>query len=160
MSRRAQQTINSAGRRRREWLARGGLYAALLGCGLAAGSRGAAAADAGFASTTLQDALRALGGVPLADAGIVLDLPDVAEDGAVVPVAVTWTVPGASEVAIVVEGNPNPLVARYTIPDGTEPFVATHIKMAGSSRVYAVVQAGGRLYCAARETKVTVGGCG
>jgi sulfur-oxidizing protein SoxY len=146
-------------RRRRDLLAQGGVCAALLACGLV-GRRAAAATDGGFAGTTLQEALRALGGIPEVDAGILLDVPDEAENGAVVPLTVTWALPGASEIAIVVESNPNPMVARFTIPEGTEPFVATRIKMAGNSRVYAVLAAQGRLYCAAKETRVTVGGCG
>jgi sulfur-oxidizing protein SoxY len=64
------------------------------------------------------------------------------------------------EIFVVVEANPNPLCVRFTIPEGTEPFVSTRIKMAESSRIYAVVRADGKLYAAARATNVTVGGCG
>ena len=59
-----------------------------------------------------------------------------------------------------VEKNPFPLTATFTIPDDTEPYVATRVKMGESTKVYAVVKADGKLYSASKETKVTLGGCG
>jgi sulfur-oxidizing protein SoxY len=91
---------------------------------------------------------------------IVITSPDIAENGAVVPVAVTSNIPKTQEIYILVEKNPNPLTATFTIPDGTEPFMSVRTKMGQSSNVYAVVKADGKLYSAFRETKVTLGGCG
>jgi sulfur-oxidizing protein SoxY len=146
---------------RREVLARGAALAALAFTGMATG-RGALAAeeDLAFNAVSMQDALRALGGIPAVGSQIVLSAPDVAEDGAVVPVAVECSLPDVREIFIVVEANPNPLCVRFTIPEGTEPFVSTRIRMAESSSIYAVVRAGGKLYSASRSTAVTVGGCG
>jgi sulfur-oxidizing protein SoxY len=89
-----------------------------------------------------------------------LDAPEIAENGAVVPVAVTSTLPGITGIAILVLENPNVLACAYRIPDGTMPAVASRLKMAKTSKVVAVVESGGKLYSATKEVKVTVGGCG
>lgn len=135
--------------------------AALAGAGLLAGRDARAADDElAFGAVSMPEALRALGGIPAVDREIVLTLPDLAENGAVVPVTVESHLPGTRDIFIVVEANPNPMVVRFTFPEGTEPFVSTRIKMAQTSQVYAVVRAEGRLYAARRETQVIVGGCG
>jgi sulfur-oxidizing protein SoxY len=113
-----------------------------------------------FAARTCADALLALGGVPEPSTQIVLDLPDIAEDGAVVPVTVTSRLPGTREILIVVDGNPQPLAARFSIPAGTEPYVATRIRLAQSGTVYAAVRTDHGFYATARPARVTVGGCG
>jgi sulfur-oxidizing protein SoxY len=153
------QPRGAFGSQRRDLLERAGLCAALVAGGLLA-SASARAAGQPFEPGALRDALRSLGGVPRADAGIVLDLPDVADNGAIVPVTVSCTLAGVREIAILVESNPEPLVARFMIPDGTEPFVSTRVKMAASGRVVAIVRADGQLYAASRDLQVTVGGCG
>ena len=147
---------------RREALKRGSLLLALAACGLSAATFAAAneAEELAFNAPSLPEALAALGGTPATRAEIELDIPDLVENGAYVPVTVESRLPGTREIFIVVESNPNPLVARFTIPDGTEPFIATRIKMAESCNVYAVVRAGGRLYSAFRPTQVMLGGCG
>jgi sulfur-oxidizing protein SoxY len=89
-----------------------------------------------------------------------LDAPEIAENGAVVPVAVSSTLPDITSISILVAENPNALAASYRIPAGTIPNVANRLKMAKTSNVIAVVEAGGKLYSATREVKVTVGGCG
>ena len=89
-----------------------------------------------------------------------LDAPEIAENGAVVPVAVSSTLPDVTSISILVAENPNALAASYRIPAGTIPNVASRLKMAKTSNVTAVVEAGGKLYSATREVKVTVGGCG
>jgi sulfur-oxidizing protein SoxY len=140
---------------------RGSLWAALLAGGLLK-SGAAAAADEGlaFGATSMQEALSALGGIPAVGEQIVLTAPDAAEDGAVVPVSVACSLPGVRELFIVVESNPNPLVVRFSIPEGTEPYIATRVKMADSGNVYAVAKTADKLYAACRRTQVTVGGCG
>jgi sulfur-oxidizing protein SoxY len=89
-----------------------------------------------------------------------LDAPEIAENGAVVPIAVTSTLPNVSGVAILVLENPNVLAAAYKIPAATQASVANRIKMAKTSKVVAVVESDGKLYSAGKEVKVTVGGCG
>ncbi len=89
-----------------------------------------------------------------------LDAPEIAENGAVVPISVSTTLSDVTSISILVAENPNALAASYKIPAGTMPSVANRLKMAKTSNVIAVVEAGGKLYSATREVKVTVGGCG
>jgi sulfur-oxidizing protein SoxY len=91
---------------------------------------------------------------------IKLDVPEIAENGAVVPVSVTTTLADVSSISFLVSDNPNVLIASYKIPAGTVPTVANRIKMAKTSKVTVLVEAGGKLYSADKEVKVTVGGCG
>jgi sulfur-oxidizing protein SoxY len=91
---------------------------------------------------------------------IKLDAPEIAENGAVVPVSVSTTLADVTTVSFVVPENPNPLAAYYKIPPGTMPNVANRLKMAKTSNVIVIVEAGGKLYSASREVKVTIGGCG
>lgn len=116
--------------------------------------------DAAFASRDFKGALRALGGEG-AEAGgqVQLDGPDVAENGAVVPFTVTTALPGVSLIALLVEHNPGPLAAVFTLPPGTEAFVSTRLKMAESSTVHALVRAEGGLFLARRPVRVIQGGC-
>jgi len=89
-----------------------------------------------------------------------LDAPEIAENGAVVPIAVTTTLAGVTSISFLVAENPNALAASYRIPPGTMPSVANRLKMAKTGNVTAIVEAGGKLYSATKEVKVTVGGCG
>ncbi|MGJ4939961.1 thiosulfate oxidation carrier protein SoxY [Bradyrhizobium sp. HKCCYLS1011] len=91
---------------------------------------------------------------------IKLDAPEIAENGGVVPIAVTTTLPDVTSISFVVSENPNALAASYKIPEGTVPAVANRLKMAKTSNVIALVESGGKLYSATKEVKVTVGGCG
>src|SRR4051812_6490815 len=91
---------------------------------------------------------------------IKLDAPEIAENGAVVPISISSTLADVTSISILVAENPNALVASYRIPAGTMSNVANRLKMAKSSNVIAVVEAGGKLYSATKEVKVTVGGCG
>jgi len=86
--------------------------------------------------------------------------PEIAENGAVVPVGVTSRIPKTESIAILIEKNPNMLAAVFDIPTGTEPVISTRVKMAQTSNIYALVKAEGRYYVAAKEVKVTLGGCG
>jgi sulfur-oxidizing protein SoxY len=89
-----------------------------------------------------------------------LDAPEIAENGAVVPISVATTLTDVTSISILVADNPNALAAFYNIPTGTIPSVANRLKMAKTSNVTAIVEAGGKLYSATKEVKVTVGGCG
>jgi sulfur-oxidizing protein SoxY len=89
-----------------------------------------------------------------------LDAPEIAENGSVVPISVSTTLADVSSISFLVSENPNALAASYKIPAGTVPSVANRLKMAKTSNVIAIVEAGGKLYSATKEVKVTVGGCG
>jgi sulfur-oxidizing protein SoxY len=146
---------------RRDILKQGGLLAALLGCGLLSSGQARAAIDAKtFQLKTMEETLVALGGKPVESKDIELTTPDIAENGAVVPVAVTSRIPNTEEIYILVEKNPSPLTATFALQEGTEPFVSTRTKMGQTSNIYAIVKADGKFYSAAKETRVTLGGCG
>jgi sulfur-oxidizing protein SoxY len=143
--------------------------AGLVGFGLAGpiGAGSALAADApgwpheAFEQKTLEDALKALYGKTFAPSDkIALDVPEIAENGAVVPVSVTTSLPGATSLAILTPNNPYTLTAFYKLAPGTSAAVSCRIKMAKTSKVVAVVESGGALYGASKEIKVTLGGCG
>ena len=153
--------VTGAAINKRTLLQRGGLWAAMLGCGgldtaLAAAPSSELLMDVG----AFADALRATGGELASSADIALRVPPLAENGAFVPVTVSSALAGTQEISIVVATNPNPMVVRFTIPDGTEPFVSTRVKVASSGRVYALVKADEKLYATFADTQVTVGGCG
>ena len=115
-----------------------------------------------FEAKNLGDTVKALGGaMPVESKDIVfVNAPDIAENGAVVPVGVQSRLPKTEMIAILVEKNPNSLSAAFTLPEGTEPFVSTRVKMGQTSNVHAVVKADGKFYYATKEIKVTLGGCG
>jgi sulfur-oxidizing protein SoxY len=107
------------------------------------------------------DAIKALYGKPHeASDKVKLDAPEIAENGAVVPVSVTTTLSDVTSIAFFVSENPNALAASYQIPAGTTPSVANRLKMAKTCNVIAIVESSGKLYSATKEVKVTVGGCG
>jgi sulfur-oxidizing protein SoxY len=89
-----------------------------------------------------------------------LDAPEIAENGAVVPIAVKSSLPKVTAIAVMILNNPNTLTAAYKIPEGTEAMMANRVKMAKTSKVVAIVESDGKLYTASKEVKVTVGGCG
>lgn len=114
-----------------------------------------------FSEKTEAAAIKALyGQAPETSDKVNLDAPEIAENGAVVPIAASTTLPGVTSISIVVSENPFPLAAHYPIPPGTSPMVANRLKMAKTSKVIALVQSGGKVFSASKEVKVTVGGCG
>ena len=116
---------------------------------------------AAFDTKTLQDTVKAFGGAAATESkDIAITSPDIAENGAVVPVSVTSKLGKTESIAILVEKNPNALSASFDIPGGTEPFVSTRVKMGQTSNVYALVKADGKYFFASKEIKVTLGGCG
>lgn len=145
---------------RREVLKQAGLLALLVSCGALSPEQAQAADGPGFEAKTLEEALASLGAKPVDSKQVTITSPEIAENGAVVPIAVTSTLPKTEAIYILVEKNPFPLTAEFTIPEGTDPYVATRAKMGETSRVIAVVRADGKLYSTAKETKVTLGGCG
>lgn len=91
---------------------------------------------------------------------ILIKAPDIAENGAVVPVSATSNIPGTTSMAIFVEKNPAPMIASFEFSNGAESYISTRIKMAKTSIVRVSVKAGGKNYTNSREVKVTIGGCG
>jgi sulfur-oxidizing protein SoxY len=89
-----------------------------------------------------------------------LTVPEIAENGAVVPVTVTSSLRNTEQIHILVEKNPNILAASFVIPFGTEGFVTTRVKMRETSKVIALVKSNGKFYRFSKEVKVTAGGCG
>ena len=140
-----------------------GLLALLAAVGF--GTPGAAvAADwnkAAFEVKTVPEAFKVLGaGTPANSADILMKAPDIAENGAVVPIGIESKIPGTESIAVLIEKNPNPFAAAFDIPAGTETTVATRVKMGETSNVYALVKANGKYFVAKKEIKVTLGGCG
>lgn len=140
---------------------------ALVGLGHIPFASGALAAandkypEDAFKAKTEADAIKALyGKTAEASDKVKLDAPEIAENGAVVPVSVTTTLADVTSISFLVSENPVVLVASYKIPAGTMPSVANRIKMAKTSNVIVVVEAGGKVYSTTKEVKVTVGGCG
>jgi sulfur-oxidizing protein SoxY len=143
-----------------------GSGAALLSVLAAAGiiTPGIALADwnkAAFDAKSMADTLKALGaGAPADSKDVQVTGPDIAENGAVVPVGVASSLPNISMVAILIEKNPNALAATFTLPEGTEANVQTRVKMGQTSNIYALVKSDGKFFMATKEIKVTLGGCG
>jgi sulfur-oxidizing protein SoxY len=115
-----------------------------------------------FDTKSVDDTVKALGGsAPAQSKDIAFTAtPDIAENGAVVPIGVVSSIPKTESIAILIEKNPNTLAAVFEIPAGTEPAISTRVKMAQTSSVYALVKADGKYHVAAKEIKVTLGGCG
>ncbi len=115
-----------------------------------------------FEAKNLNDTVKALGGITATESKdiIFVNAPDIAENGAVVPVGVQSKLPKTEMIAILVEKNSNSLAAAFTIREGAEAVVSTRVKMAQTSNVHAVVKADGKFYFATKEIKVTLGGCG
>ena len=138
-----------------------GAFATLVSLGLITQSQAQAAVDrAGFEVKTLPEALKAIGGTPANSDQVTVIAPDIAENGAVVPIGSASKLPNTTEIFLIVEKNPMPLAAAFSIPAGTATEISTRLKMGQSSNVIAVVKADGKLYSATKETKVTLGGCG
>ncbi len=142
--------------------------AAVLGLAAAAGlfKPGSAWAQgswnkAAFETKSLNDAVKAMGGGSAAESkDIAINSPDIAENGAVVPFTIQSKLPKTEQMALLVEKNPNILAASFGIPEGTEPWVNTRVKMGQTSNVIALVKADGKFYYTVKEVKVTLGGCG
>ena len=95
-----------------------------------------------------------------ASADIKLKAPDIAENGAVVPVTVSSSMSGVTQIAIVAAANPSPLASSFDLSSSAQPYVSTRIKLGKTGDVIAVMKANGKLYSAKKEVKVTIGGCG
>lgn len=138
------------------------VMALLAGAGLLPQAAQAAWTQAAFEAKTVADALKALGGgAPVESKDVTITGPDIAENGAVVPVGVASALPGVKRLAVLVEKNPSALAAVFEVSDAVEPSFNTRVKMGQSSNVLAVaLMADGKVLFAQKEIKVTLGGCG
>ena len=148
---------------RRQALAQGATLMGLLAvAGLLPGRAQAAWNAQAFEAKSLAEALKALGlAMPVESKEVVLKATDIAENGAVVPLELSCSAPGAKRLMVLVEKNPSALAAVFELSDAVEAAVNTRVKMGQTSKVYAVAQkADGTLIYAQKEIKVTLGGCG
>ena len=151
---------------RREMLKRSSALASLM---LTAGvwpgvslAQATAYASAAFEAKSMADLAKVLGmQAPVASKDINLQAPDIAENGAVVPVGASTTLPGVKRIIILIEKNPSILTAMFDFTDSVETTISTRAKMGQSSNVFAVaLMNDGRALYAVKEVKVTLGGCG
>ncbi len=151
---------------RREVMKRSAAVAAMLAAAgylpQVAFAQAAGYASAAFEAKSVADVLKALGAAAPADSpDISVQGPDIAENGAVVPLGANITASGVKRVLLLVEKNPFTLAAMFEPGDSVEPSIATRVKMGQSSNVYAVaLMNDGRVLYAHKEIKVTLGGCG
>ncbi len=121
----------------------------------------AQATKATLEAKTLADAMKTMGIVnPAESKDIQIKAPDIAENGAVVPIEVTSNVASTESIIVFVEKNPFPFAGSFDVSKGAMPFVSLRAKMGETSNVRVVVAAGGKHYTASKEVKVTIGGCG
>lgn len=113
-----------------------------------------------FESKDLDSAVAALGGNASDSKKIKLKAPDIAENGAVVPVTVTSGIDNTEAISVLVANNAQPLSATFNLGSKTHGYVSTRLKMGKTSDVVAVVKAGGKLFSTKKQVKVTIGGCG
>ena len=148
---------------RREMLAlSAGVAGLLAGLGLLPQVAQAAWSQAAFDAKTMAEAMKALGSAaPVESKDVTLTGPDIAENGAVVPVGVSSSLPGVKRLLVLVEKNPSILTAAFDVTDAVDANFSTRVKMGQSSNVYAVaIMADGKALFAVKEIKVTLGGCG
>ena len=148
---------------RRDLMTRSAAVAALLaGAGLLPAHAQSAWAQAAFDGKSIDDVIKGLGiAKPVASADITFTAPDIAENGAVVPISASTALPGVKRIAFLVEKNPTTLAGIFEFTDAVETSVKTRIKMAQTCNVLAVAIMGdGKVLYAQKEVKVTLGGCG
>jgi sulfur-oxidizing protein SoxY len=114
-----------------------------------------------FSAKTAGDALKSLGianAQPSKD--LTVEVPEIAENGAVVPIEISSAIPGTTSLIVVIDKNPFPLISRFDFKDGALPFVKLNAKLGETSDVRVLAEAAGKYYVTTREVKVTIGGCG
>jgi sulfur-oxidizing protein SoxY len=136
--------------------------ALMAACGLAPATARADWNKSAFEAKSVPDAARAFGGgAPVESRDVTVTGPDIAENGAVVPVGCATTLPNVKRLLLLVEKNPNALAAAFDVGDAVDPSFSTRVKMGQSSDVYAVAMtADNKVFFAKKEIKVTLGGCG
>jgi sulfur-oxidizing protein SoxY len=114
-----------------------------------------------FGAKSAADALKSLGvanASPTKD--LAIEAPQIAENGAVVPIEITSNIPGTRSISVLIDKNPFPLVGRFEFMEGALPYVKLNVKIGETSDVRVLAEAGGKHFVATREIKVTIGGCG
>jgi len=135
--------------------------ALLLAAGVMPARAEPAIAKAAFDAKSFDDAIKALGIKPVESKDVAFTAPDIAENGATVPISASTSLPGVKRLLFLVEKNPFPLAGSFEFGDAVETHIGTRIKMGETSKVYAVAMLGdGRVLFAQKEVKVTLGGCG
>jgi sulfur-oxidizing protein SoxY len=152
---------------KRRVLLKGSLGVGAIGVAVSAGLLAPSAVlaawpEAAFKATDTAAALKDLLGSDATETSdkVMIKAPDIAENGAVVPVTVESDIEGAKSIAIIASGNGTPLIASFDLGESAVPFVSTRIKMAKTADVIAVVKTDAGLFSAAKSVKVTIGGCG
>ena len=152
---------------RRQMLSRSAKVASLLAAvGLLPGVAQAQAAGtfnaAAFSAKTMADLMKAVGGAaPTESKDVTVTGPDIAENGAVVPIGAATSLPGVKRLLILVEKNPTMLTSMFDVTDAIDANILTRVKMGQSSNVFAVAMMNdGKVLFAQKEVKVTLGGCG
>ncbi|HSU77962.1 MAG TPA: thiosulfate oxidation carrier protein SoxY [Burkholderiales bacterium] len=114
-----------------------------------------------FTAKTPGEALKSLGvGNAAASKDLHIEAPEIAENGAVVPIEISSAIAGTNALIVMIEKNPFPLTARFDFKEGALPFVKLNVKMGETSDVRVLAEAAGKYYSATKEIKVTIGGCG
>jgi sulfur-oxidizing protein SoxY len=141
-----------------------GLFALTAGSGLLLASHAWAATawnQNAFSAKTMEEVVKALGGTNAGESNdIALTIPEIAENGAVVPVVIESKLANTRSIAILVEKNPSALSAIFDIPEGTDPYIGARIKIGSTSNVYALVKTDTGFFITSKQVKVTLGGCG
>jgi sulfur-oxidizing protein SoxY len=140
-----------------------GALVAALAAGLLKPERALAASwdKSAFRQKTAEDALKSIGAENAVKSGqLMLDAPEIAENGAVVPLEIYSHIPGTTSIAVVIDKNPFPLISRFNFMNGALPYVKLNAKMGQSSDVRVIAEANGKHYVAMKSVKVTIGGCG
>jgi sulfur-oxidizing protein SoxY len=148
---------------RRSFLARAAALAALAAGSLLRPLRALAEEwnRAAFETKDVNEAMQNAGVRDLIESeDIVVKAPEIAENGAQVPIEIESRISGTQSISIFVDKNVQPYVGTFTFRPGADPFVSTRIKMGDTSPLRVVVRAGDKQYVAVREVKVTIGGCG
>jgi sulfur-oxidizing protein SoxY len=151
---------------RREVLKRSAAVASLMmAAGLlptVAAAQTAAFNAAAFDAKNMADLMKALGAsAPTESKDVTIQGPDIAENGAVVPLGASTTLAGVKRMLLLVEKNPSMLSAMFDFTDAVETSISTRVKMGQTSNVIAVAMTNdGRVLFAQKEIKVTLGGCG
>lgn len=158
--------MTSTSIKRRTFL-KGTLASSVLGVAVGAGVLTprmvlAAWPKSAFAAKNINDTLNTLyntTNIPKSN-DIKIKAPDIAENGAVVPITVSTGMNNVEHISVIVNKNPSPLAAKFNLKKGTKAFVSTRVKMGKTSDLTVIVKAGGKLHMASKEVKVTIGGCG
>lgn len=139
-----------------------GVLSVAVGAGLLKPSEVIAAwPEDAFSKKSLGDAILSIAGGSVENSGdIKIKAPDIAENGAVVPITISTSISNVEKISVFVEKNPQPLAASFDLASNCDGFVSTRIKMGKTSDVIAIITAGGKSYQAKKTIKVTIGGCG